>query len=49
MAGFSDATAAVMYFAQTPHIGLVPSADALKALDEHFASRRTPEGEAFVK
>ena len=46
---FSDASAVVMYFAQTPHTGPVPSADALQVLDEYFAWRRTGEGEAFVK
>jgi para-nitrobenzyl esterase len=46
---FSDANPVLMYFAQTPHIGPVPSADALKVLDQYFAWRRTPEGEAFVK
>jgi len=34
---------------QTPHTGPVPSADALKVVDEYFAWRRTPVGEAFVK
>jgi para-nitrobenzyl esterase len=46
---FSDATPVLMYFAQTPHTGPVPSADALKIMDQYFAWRRTPEGEAFVK
>ena len=46
---FSDATPVVMYFAETPHTGPVPSADALKALDAYFAWRRTPEGVAAVK
>jgi para-nitrobenzyl esterase len=46
---FSDSTAVLMYFAQTPHTGPVPSADALKVMDQYFAWRRTPEGEAFVK
>jgi len=39
----------LMYFAETPHTGPVPSADALKVMDQYFAWRRTPEGEAFVK
>jgi para-nitrobenzyl esterase len=39
----------LIYFAQTPHIGPGPSADALKVMDQYFAWRRTPEGEAFVK
>jgi para-nitrobenzyl esterase len=46
---FSDANPVVMYFAQTPHTGPVPSAEALKALDAYFAWRRTPEGEAAAK
>jgi len=46
---FSDSTSVLMYFAQTPHTGPVPSADALKVMDQYFAWRRTPEGEAFVK
>jgi para-nitrobenzyl esterase len=46
---FSDANPILMYFAQTPHTGPVPSADALKVMDQYFAWRRTPEGEAFVK
>jgi para-nitrobenzyl esterase len=46
---FSDAKPTLMYFAQTPHTGPVPSADALGVLDQYFAWRRTPDGEAFVK
>jgi para-nitrobenzyl esterase len=46
---FSDANPVVMYFAQTPHTGPVPSAEALQALDAYFAWRRTPDGEAWVK
>lgn len=46
---FSDANPVLMYFAQTPHTGPVPSAEALKALDAYFAWRRTPEGAAAVK
>jgi para-nitrobenzyl esterase len=46
---FSDANPVLMHFAQTPHAGPVPSADALKVMDQYFAWRRTPEGEAFVK
>jgi len=46
---FGDANPFVMYFAQTPHTGPVPSAQALDVLDAYFAWRRTPEGEAFVK
>jgi para-nitrobenzyl esterase len=46
---FSDAKPGVMYFAQTPHTGPVPSAEGLKVLDEYFAWRRTPEGQAWAK
>jgi para-nitrobenzyl esterase len=46
---FSNADPVVMYFAETPHTGPVPSADALEVMDQYFAWRRTPEGEAFVK
>jgi para-nitrobenzyl esterase len=46
---FSYANPVLMHFAQTPHTGPVPSADALKVMDQYFAWRRTPEGEAFVK
>jgi len=46
---FSDSNPQVMYFSQTPHIGPVPSAESLKALDAYFAWRRTPEGEAPAK
>lgn len=45
---FSDARPVVMRFAQTPHTGPVPSAEALEVLNAYFAWRRTPEGEAFV-
>jgi len=46
---FSDANPIVMYFAQTPHTGLVPSTEPLRVLDAYFAWRRTPEGEAWAK
>ena len=46
---FNDANPVLMYFAQTPHTGPVPSADALEVMDQYFAWRRTPAGEAFVK
>jgi para-nitrobenzyl esterase len=46
---YSDGNPQVMYFSQTPHIGPVPSAESLKALDAYFAWRRTPEGEAWAK
>jgi para-nitrobenzyl esterase len=38
-----------MYFAKTPHIGLVPSAESLKVLDAYFKWRRTPEGKEWAK
>jgi para-nitrobenzyl esterase len=46
---FSDGNPVLMYFSQTVHTGPVPSADALKVMDQYFAWRRTPEGEIFVK
>lgn len=46
---FSVKIPQVMYFNQTPHVGPVPSAESLKVLDEYFAWRRTPEGEAWAK
>ena len=46
---FNNADPAVMYFDQTPHIGPVPDAKALKVLDSYFKWRRTPEGESWVK
>ncbi|MBN2243878.1 MAG: carboxylesterase family protein [Acidobacteria bacterium] len=46
---FSDTHSMLMYFAQTPHTGPVPDAEALEVMDRYFAWRRTPEGEAFVK
>jgi para-nitrobenzyl esterase len=46
---FSDSNPQVMYFNQHPHSGSVPSAEALKTLDDYFAWRRTPAGEAWAK
>lgn len=46
---FSDKNPEVMYFAQTPHVGPVPSADSLEVLDKYFAWRRTPEGDEWAK
>lgn len=46
---FSDANPVVMHFNQTPTIGSVPSADALKVLDSYFEWRRTHEGEEWAK
>lgn len=39
----------VMYFHNTAFVGPVPSLASLKVLDEYFAWRRTPEGEAWAK
>ena len=41
---FSDASPVVMYFAGTPKTGPVPSASALRVLDQYFTWRRTAEG-----
>ena len=41
---FADEHPALMYFAQTPHTGPVPSEEGLKTLDAYFAWRRSPEG-----
>ena len=38
----------VMYFAQTPHVGPVPSASSLKVLEGYFKWRRSPEGEQWA-
>ncbi|HEY4786036.1 MAG TPA: carboxylesterase family protein, partial [Bacteroidales bacterium] len=46
---FSDANPAVMYFSQTPHIGVVPSEKSLKVLDAYFKWRRSPDGKAWAK
>ncbi len=46
---FSDANPEVMYLKQPPHTGPVPSEAGLQGLEEYFAWRRTPEGEAFVQ
>lgn len=46
---FSDANPVVMHFNQTPTLGPVPSAEALKVLDSYFEWRRTPEGEEWAK
>lgn len=45
---FSDENPKVMVFAQTPHVGPVPSLESLKVLDEYFEWRRTPEGKAWA-
>ena len=41
---FNDAHPVVMYLGPTARTGPVPSADALKVLDEYFTWRRTPAG-----
>ncbi|HLP15488.1 MAG TPA: carboxylesterase family protein, partial [Bacteroidota bacterium] len=46
---FTDGAPQVMYFGQTPHLGPVPSAEALTHLDAYFKWRRTPEGDAWAK
>jgi len=46
---FSDTKPDVMYFSQTPHIGVVPSAESLNVLDSYFKWRRSPEGESWAK
>ncbi len=43
---FSDASPAVMYFADTPKTGPVPSEGSLRVLDGYFAWRRGAEGTA---
>jgi para-nitrobenzyl esterase len=45
---FSDKNPELMYFHGRPFVGPVPSPEGLAALDEFFAWRRTPAGEAFV-
>ncbi len=46
---YTPANPEVMYLGPTPHVGTVPSAASLKALDEYFKWRRTPEGSAWAK
>ncbi|PTY00130.1 carboxylesterase family protein [Opitutus sp. ER46] len=46
---FTDQDPQVLYLGGQPHVGPVPDAAALKVLDEYFAWRRTPEGEAWAK
>jgi para-nitrobenzyl esterase len=41
---FSDKNPAVMYLANSPHLGPVPSEQPLRTLDSYFAWRRSPEG-----
>jgi para-nitrobenzyl esterase len=46
---FTDHNRRVMYFHDTATVGDVPSAAALEVLNDYFAWRRTPEGEAWAK
>jgi para-nitrobenzyl esterase len=46
---FNDKNKAVMYFEKKPHIGTVPSEEALKVLDAYFQWRRTKEGAEWAK
>ncbi len=46
---FRDGNRQVMYFHNEAHPGPVPDAKSLAVLDEYFAWRRTPEGEAWAK
>jgi para-nitrobenzyl esterase len=46
---FTDANRQVMYFHDEAHPGPVPGAEPLAVLDEYFAWRRTPEGQAWAK
>ena len=41
---FSDQQPELMYFNGTPHTGPVPNEPGLKALNDYFAWRRSPEG-----
>jgi len=41
---FSDKSPKVMHFGGAPHVGPVPSEEALRVLDLYFAWRRSPEG-----
>jgi len=43
---FSEQHPALMYFAGTPHTGPVPNEEGLKVLNDYFAWRRSPEGQA---
>ncbi len=46
---FTNEKPEVMVLGPTPHVGPVPSADALKVLDSYYEWRRTPEGDAWAK
>ncbi len=41
---FGGENPVVMYFAEAPHTGPVPSVESLRVLDGYFAWRRSPEG-----
>jgi para-nitrobenzyl esterase len=45
---FSDSSPRVMHFTDGPHAGDLPNRDKLQVLEEYYAWRRTPEGEAWV-
>lgn len=46
---YTDRDPRVMYFKDTARPGPVPSAGSLAVLDEYFAWRRTPEGQAWAQ
>jgi para-nitrobenzyl esterase len=46
---FTPADPKVMWLRDTAFVGPLPSEASLKVLDEYFAWRRTPEGEAWAK
>ncbi|MDP4275566.1 MAG: carboxylesterase family protein [Bacteroidota bacterium] len=46
---FNENKPSVMYFQQTPHVGIVPGLSSLKVLDNYFKWRRSPEGENWAK
>ncbi|HEU5078515.1 MAG TPA: carboxylesterase family protein [Opitutaceae bacterium] len=46
---FTESDGQLMYFKNEAYPGPVPNPDGLKALDEYFAWRRTPEGAAWAR
>ncbi|MDM8161529.1 carboxylesterase family protein [Labilibaculum sp. K2S] len=46
---FGNENKQIMYLGSTPHLGSVPSEEALKVLDAYFEWRRTPNGEDWAK
>jgi len=46
---FSASNPLVMYFNKTPNVGVVPSVESLKVLDEYFKWRRTSEGKEWAR